>query len=306
MVQAVTLNCSPPTLTQDKPCYIELFERIVAIWNRFCIWLCEWICPPASLPQDTLATKSPNSFCHMIRYLEPQEAASCEAVCKSWKTDKIWQAQCANYDTLTPPPSGRFKDLFAQVPKMAFGPLEWKKYFGKIGPLPPLPVDIKTQMAQFENTHILTLIPSTVNGKPLNFHSLFSLAEKYKLHHTFKDFRYGETAWYIIAKETVEKSLWVWMQKGVAEESRGMTLEQAEQAYPQKIGRSLYYTISITAHFARHKSCDFQFPNCTLTSDKQQTCVIRVGNFTPNYLCIIGWPVTKSHKDIGVACLFPA
>ncbi len=73
----------------------------------------------------------------MARYLEPEDVARCERVAKSWKIDRIWQAQCANYNIAVAPQGGVFKDLF-KVPDIAFGPREWREHFGKIGSMPPL------------------------------------------------------------------------------------------------------------------------------------------------------------------------
>ncbi len=103
MAQAITLNStiSTPALVQEKPCYEELFERIAGIWNSVCAWisalasqLFSWENKGAT---QNLALKSQNCFCHMVRYLEPEDLARCERVAKSWKIERIWQAQCANY-----------------------------------------------------------------------------------------------------------------------------------------------------------------------------------------------------------------
>lgn len=64
------------------------------------------------------------------------------------------------------------------VEQFAFGPKDWNRYFGDVGESPPLPPDImdilKSPCPYWEgksvaNTHLLVLIPKTVNG------SLFTL-----------------------------------------------------------------------------------------------------------------------------------
>ncbi len=91
---------------EEKPCYTELLERIQAIWNAVCMWICDlanqlfsWetkktpLEPPVtgdktskstsvtiSPPNQNLALLNQNCFCHMVRYLEPEDLARCERV----------------------------------------------------------------------------------------------------------------------------------------------------------------------------------------------------------------------------------
>ena len=67
-----------------------------------------------------------------------------------------------------------------------FGAGEWQRYFGDVGPIPPLPADIETQLGsdcpywegkKLWQTHQLVLVPKTVNGKPLTINSLEDLIE---------------------------------------------------------------------------------------------------------------------------------
>ncbi len=56
------------------------------------------------------------------------------------------------------------------------------------------------------------------------------------------------------------------MEKEVKLGSRGKTQAQAEQDYPNQLGRALYYTVSTVAHYARYKICLFpQTPQLTYT-----------------------------------------
>jgi hypothetical protein len=59
-----------------------------------------------------------------------------------------------------------------------FGPENWKKYFGDVGVAPPLPAGIEAILEgpcpfhkgrKVKDTHLLALVPATVNGEPLNF-----------------------------------------------------------------------------------------------------------------------------------------
>lgn len=244
MAQPVSLDFKThtPSPVQEKPCYTELLACIQAIWNAVCKWI-SWI---FSAPEYNLAERNQDCYCLMVRYLEPEDLARCERVAKSWKTDRIWQAQCANYGITVAPASSRWKDLF-EVPEMAFGPREWEKHFGKAGPMPPLPVNIKSQVAELGQTHTLTLVPKTVNGQPLSLISFAPLAEKSGMKLKIFDpvlQKYGE--------EAAEKSLWVWQQKEVESEKR-LPQVIAENLFPNKLGRTLWVVVSIVAYYARTK-----------------------------------------------------
>ena len=63
----------------------------------------------------------------------------------------------------------------------AFGPGDWSRYFGEVGEVPPLPDDIGEILnspcpywegQRVQDTHLLVLIPETVNGVPLTLNSL--------------------------------------------------------------------------------------------------------------------------------------
>lgn len=269
MAQAVTLNSksSTPALVEELPCYTQLLERIASIWHTIYAWICDLASQLFSWKTNTeskfdLALRNQNCFCQMIRYLEPEEVARCERVAKSWKIDKIWQAQCTNYGVTVPPEGGRFKDLFTDIPEMAFGPSEWKKHFGKAGPTPPLPANIKSQIAQLGSTHLLTLIPKTVEGKPLCFNTFAPLAEKIGM-----GFQIDAGISKEYGTETVRKSFWVWMQKELEPTSINRDRAELERDYPQKFGKALWIVVSIVAHYACHKIFLFPMGTFTRTSD---------------------------------------
>ncbi len=75
----------------------------------------------------------------------------------------------------------------AVLPSIAFGKAEWAKYFGDVGVEPPLPADINAILQsscpywpqkKVQETHLLVLVPKTVNGKPLTLKTLGELIEK--------------------------------------------------------------------------------------------------------------------------------
>ncbi len=314
MAQAVTLNSksSTPALVQELPCYTKLLERIASIWCTIYAWICDLASQLFSWTTNAeskcdLALRNQNCFCHMIRYLEPEEVARCERVAKSWKINKVWQAQCANYGVTVAPEGGRFKDLFTEIPEMAFGPSEWKKHFGKAGPTPPLPANIKDQVAKLGKTHTLTLIPKTVNGAPLCFNTFAPLAKKVGIR-LYVDVGFLVSGWDTekYGTEPVEKSFWVWMQKELEPASINREQAEIERDYPQKLGKALWIVISTVAHYALHKI--FLFPVRTFTRTRDPTrdgaWYLTVGHSSDRILKV------QDHvafiEKLGLAACYPA
>lgn len=102
-------------------------------------------------------------------------------------------------------------------PNGAFGKKEWEKYFGDIGKVPPLPKEIYKIFKR--ETHMLVLIPETINGKRLTLVNLGELVKKPKEGHA-TDYRY---IWDAMIKEyghQATQSHWALMTKDVIEGSR--------------------------------------------------------------------------------------
>jgi hypothetical protein len=122
------------------------------------------------------------------------------------------------------------------TPKIAFGKEQWEKYFGDVGKEPPLPKDIhkilKSPCPFFsgktipffpgktvEETHMLVLIPETINGKPLNLNTLYELIKTPKEGHAI------EKSWHLFStseqgNQATPQSHWALMTKDVIKESR--------------------------------------------------------------------------------------
>lgn len=255
MTQAITLNTVEKfrALPEEKPCYAELFERIAAIWNAICTWISELFASFFNKPivnQRDITQRSASAFYHVLNYLEPKEVARCETVCKFWKIpEKIWKARCATYGITSLPESGSYKEI-CKVPKMAFGPREWVKHgWGEPGPMPSLPTNIKSQVAERKDTHTLTLVPKTVNDQPLSFHTFIPVIKKSGLDLNTR--MMPEEA----ENEVQEKSVWVWMQKNLELGTRKITSKDAEAKH--KLGKAFWIVVSIVAEFAQTHICLF-------------------------------------------------
>jgi WD40 repeat protein len=114
------------------------------------------------------------------------------------------------------------------LPAIAFGKEEWATYIGDVDDVPPLPPDIDKILQspcpfwpdkKVGETHLLTLIPKKVNGKPLTLNYLSSLIPKHG-----KAMQYS-WYWDEIKKEYGEKPLqnsyWALMTRDVIPGSRG-------------------------------------------------------------------------------------
>jgi hypothetical protein len=70
------------------------------------------------------------------------------------------------------------------LPAMAIGPKEWSQYFGEVGAAPPLPANIDAVLdspcpfwpdKRVKDTHLLVLVPATVDGMPFTLDRLGEL-----------------------------------------------------------------------------------------------------------------------------------
>jgi hypothetical protein len=133
---------------------------------------------------------------------------------------------------------------------IAFGAAEWKEFMGAdIGVEPPLPAVIGHILAEacpfstdgktVAETHLLMLIPETINGEPLNLNTLGKLF-KAKFPTVGDDTGYGHIGPEILA--TVKnhgKSRWVLMTRDVIEGSRNKAFAE-QQALVAKKGHNKY------------------------------------------------------------------
>ncbi len=161
---------------------------------------------------DFVNVLPPELILEIFSYFKAEELARC------FRVNKIWKV-LASDETL----------WNALTPKIAFGKKEWETYFGDVGQVPPLPKDIhKTLKSRcpfrpeetVEKTHMLVLIPKTVNGKPLTLKTLDELVKAPKAGHATQ-YRY---IWEKIINEHGDQATaqphWVLMTKDVVPESR--------------------------------------------------------------------------------------
>jgi F-box-like len=196
----------------------------------------------------------PKEIMHEIfSYLNAEELAKCLQVNKNWKV-------LANHEALWNAPT-------STLPKNAFGKKQWAKYFGDIGKAPPLSKSIHKILKspcpfwpekKVEETHMLVLIPETVNGKPLNLITLGKLVKAPKVVVKYSHFQLSlrkrdtqyEYIWDAVINEhghqTTAKSHWVLMTKDVIKGSRNKSYTDQQ---------------ALIAAFAKRTEINYEIPN---------------------------------------------
>src|SRR5690606_27236789 len=110
---------------------------------------------------------------------------------------------------------------------------KWEYYFGDIGNEPPLPVNIKNILnsncifwpeKKVRETHLLVLVPKTVNGNPFCLDSLSKMIRDPKAGHKTRYRYYDDSVKKDLGGESYP-SHWVLMTRDVIEGSRGKTYD---------------------------------------------------------------------------------
>lgn len=120
----------------------------------------------------------------------------------------------------------------------AFGVREWGQYFGEVNEAPRLPVDIDAILRspcpfwpdrKVEDTHLLVLIPSEVNGEPFTLNLLGRLIKmpKGRGYKTQYDL-YDMDTQRILGDCAPDRSYWVLMTREVLPDSRGKTYKDQQ------------------------------------------------------------------------------
>ncbi len=226
----------------------------------------------------------------IFSYLNSKELTRCFRVNKTWK---ILASDETLWNVLTP--------------RIAFGKKQWETYFGDIGQEPPLPKDIHKILnshcpfwsgKKVKKTHMLVLIPETIDGKPLNLATLVELAKKPKEGHA-TPYQYIKDA---IIKEhgnqAITKSHWVLMTKEVIEESRDKSIID-QQTLIAKIAKRkginyeippvLDAAICILMHYTRSRKRLFKIDSDYTLCQQTAKGSLNVVGLSPNGLSVVDY-----------------
>ena len=154
----------------------------------------------------------------------------------------------------------------------AFGAMEWKQYFGDVGPAPALPSDIGTILGstcpiwperKVRDTHLLVLMPATVDGAPFTLNLLGELIQRPKNGgHETKYRYYGSDTQAQFGAASPECSYWLLMTRDVLEGSRSKSYSAqkalveshaSRTGHPYAVPRALEAATAILMHHTRTK-----------------------------------------------------
>ena len=155
----------------------------------------------------------------------------------------------------------------AVIPSIAFGKADWEKYFGYVVEEPSLPSNIDEILnapcsfwpeRKVKETHLLMLIPSTVNGNPFTMNYLGDLIQKPKSGHATKYRGYNNYLKDVIGDKSYP-SHWVLMTKDVIPGSnKGYSIDcdmvashSNKTGIPYELPHLLDATTSILMHYVK-------------------------------------------------------
>jgi len=256
----------------------------------------------ATMPQAKPITTSS----HTVK--EPKQAF----IKESFKADlaKALEASKASLPSPVPPkpqsssstltqvaPVQQMKVEAPKLPAIAFGKEKWARYFGDVGVEPPLPADIDKILKskcpfwpskRVEETHMLTLIPATIDGKPFCLDLLEELIQKPKTGCATRYARY----WVQVKAEHGQKapaqSYWALMTRDILEGTRYkdykdqcVILNKQRKEKPYEAPRLLDAATAILMEHVGTGQRLFNREPVTYTRCQEQTegCQTAVGDF---------------------------
>ena len=150
----------------------------------------------------------------------------------------------------------------------AFGKKEWEKYFGDIRVEPPLPANIEEILNEpcsfwptrkVKETHLLVLIPNTLNGKLFTMNYLKEFVQKPKFGYATKYKYYSDHVKEVVGDKSYP-SHWVLMTRDVIPGSRYKKYSECcymvashskKTALPYELPHELDVTASILMHYVK-------------------------------------------------------
>lgn len=205
-----------------------------------------------------------------------------------------------------------------------FGASAWKKYFGEVGEEPPLPRDMDRILygvcpfwsgKKVKETHLLVLIPTSVNNHAFSLHLLGELirSPKGSGHRTQYDY-YARRLKTQIGAVSPDHSYWVLMTRNVLADSRNKAYAEQKKmiACYMRQGYALPTALEAATAILLHHVCTgerlFSYDPCTYTRCKDLISFLDctypavVGGFSEKGLVVHGDFIASSSSFRGVAC----
>ena len=198
----------------------------------------------------------------------------------------------------------------------AFGKKEWERYFGDVGIEPPLPANIENILNEpcsfwpdkkVKETHLLVLIPNTVNGKPFTMNYLGELIQKPKSGHSTKYEYYSDYAKKAVGDKSYP-SHWLLMTRDIIPGSRDRYIKKCidmivnhrkKTGTPYELPNLLEATASILMHYV--KTGERLYPNDPWTYTYSQDVSKDNDPLVVGGFAAVGLDVRHYFHDLGVA-----
>jgi hypothetical protein len=210
------------------------------------------------------------------------------------------------------------------MPAETFGAREWRKYFGGVEEVPPLPLDIADILGGpcpfwpgkvVKDTHLLVLIPVSVAGKPFSLNLLGDLIKRSKGGGYSTKYRgYDSDVREQFGSQLPVRSYWVLMTRDVLEGSRGKDYKSqkaliahhaSRTGLPYELPGILEAATVILSHYVRsgerlYADDPWTFTRCQELSDNLYPTA--VGGFSSGGLLVLCGH-SNDNNCRGVACL---
>ena len=219
-------------------------------------------------------------------------------------------------------PELKFKE---ELLRIAFGAKKWNQYFGNVGAEPPLPPNIESILNSpclfwpgkkvFE-THLLILIPATVNGKPFTLNSLQELIQNPKDGHKAQYKCYTDYVRNELGNQSTPSD-WVLMTRDVIPNSRSKSYEDQKKlvtTYVQISGQpyELPMTLDVvTCILMEHVQTGIKLYSdspCTLTRCQEKVannqCPVAIGGFAAGGLVVSSQWSDHVYYGVGISRRF--
>jgi hypothetical protein len=182
----------------------------------------------------------------IFKFLSPRDQDAATCVCKKWKI--ILEDKC-----------------FKEIRDFCFGKTKWLKYFGDSGVEPPFPPNIGEILSRpcifwpnkkVRDTHLLVLVPETVNGRAFHLDSLAELIQSPKSGHRTEYRYYNDDVknelgtkrlgshWVLMTREAIPESL-----RQTYEDQKALVQKHAQKSeIPYELPKALEVTTAILMH----------------------------------------------------------
>jgi hypothetical protein len=267
-----------------------------------------------------------------IQFLEVLLVASQDSGCRQQALEalgKVTQASPNMFSACLPSlrtaAKVRDKDVRLLALKI-LGEVEWKHYFGEVEPAPDLPSNMGAILDStcpfwpgktVEDTHLLVLIPTEVNGQPLSLNLLRDLIRHpnnggHKTQYSY----YGDDVRQQLGASSPAASYWLLMTRDVLPESRGKTYVNQRQlitdhairtGLPYELPKALEAVTAILTHYVRDEERLYSDSPSTYTRCQEcilhpsNGCSVVVGSFEPSGLVVYRCFYSYGDYDLGVA-----